>query len=245
MIESANELKQYIEKNLEENFEKIASAKNSEHNNVLFYKHKQTGKMLVERISQNRNDDVFRALKGKKIPNFATVYEVCSDDESLIVLEEFIDGKNLLDVLNGKSLPVKTACRYASDICTALDEIHKLGIVHRDIKPSNVIIDDNSKATLIDLSIARLISSFDDKDTNSLGTIGFAAPEQFGISQSGIATDIYSLGVLLNIMITGVHPAIDVPSGPVKYVINKAVSTHMAKRYKSAAQFQHDLRFFI
>lgn len=245
MIEAENELKQYIEQNLEENFEKIAHTKNSEHNDVVFYKHNETGKMLVKRISQNRNDDVFRILKGRKIPDFATIYEVCSDEDSLIVLEEFIDGKNLLEVLNGESLSVSKACKYVSDICSALDEIHKLGIVHRDIKPSNVIIDNNDKAVLIDLSIARSISSCDDKDTNALGTIGFAAPEQFGLSQSGKATDIYSLGVLLNTMITGAHPAIDVPSGAVKFVINKAVSTQMSKRYKSAAQFQHDLRFFI
>lgn len=74
---------------------------------------------------------------------------------------------------------------------------------------------------LLDLSIARMISEKEEKDTATLGTIGYAAPEQFGLSQSTKATDIYSLGVLLNIMITGVHPTISIPKGKICRVIKK------------------------
>lgn len=245
MIKMENELKVYIEKNLAENFEHIASANNSEHNKLLIYKHKSTNKMLVERISVNRNDDVFRTLKNKKIPNIGKIYEVCSDDDNLIILEEFIDGKNLLEIINGSVLSVKQASKYAFDICRAVNELHKLGIIHRDIKPANIIIDNNDNAVLIDLGIARLISANDEQDTQSLGTIGYAAPEQFGLSQSGKASDIYSLGVLLNMMITGVHPALKTPKSPISHIIKKATSTQISKRYKSAEQLQKELKFFL
>lgn len=239
-----NELRLYIESNLESNYEKITSAKESGHNQVIFFKHKENGKMLVERISTNRNDDVFRLLKGKIVPNLEKIYDVCSDEEALVVLEEFIEGESLLEILDKGTLPVSTACRYACDICDALITLHGLGIVHRDIKPSNIIINSENHAVLIDLSIARIISSTDERDTHSLGTIGYAAPEQFGLSQSEAATDIYALGVLLNIMITGVHPTIDTPKGFIGHVIDKATSTQISKRWKSAAPIKRRLKIY-
>lgn len=93
---------------------------------------------------------------------------------------------------------------------------------------------------LIDLSIARFINE-QENDTQDLGTPGFAAPEQFGISQSSMATDIYGLGVLLNIMLTGSHPSVDLPKGKLKKVIEKATSTQISKRYKDAEKFKKAL----
>lgn len=244
MMTTKNELRAYIDSNLEENYEKITSAKASEHNEVIFFKHNESEKMLVERISSNRNDDVFRILKGRKIPNLERIYEVCSDEDALIVLEEFIEGKSLLEILDGGRLPVKTACRYACDICDALANLHSLGIVHRDIKPSNIIINKDNHAVLIDLSIARVASAMDEKDTHSLGTIGYAAPEQFGLSASDASTDIYSLGVLINIMIAGVHPTIKTPNGLIGHIINKATSTQISKRYKSTKPIKRGLSLF-
>ena len=128
-------------------------------------------------------------------------------------------------------------------LCDALDVIHKAGIIHRDIKPENVIITKNDNAVLIDFSIARKISAKSNSDTDNLGTIGYAAPEQYGISQSGIETDIYSLGVLLNIMLVGKHPAVSLPKGAVKRIIKKATSTQIAERYKNVKKIKRELKF--
>lgn len=98
-------------------------------------------------------------------------------------------------------------------LCHALEELHSLGIVHRDIKPANVMITPENRAVLLDLSIAREISS-DQQDTRSLGTVGYAAPEQYGVAQSNRATDLYALGVLLNTMITGVPRQWIFPADP-------------------------------
>lgn len=240
-----NELKEYIKNGLKNNFAKICTIKEEKQSKIYLYKHNNSGKQLIERISSNRNDEVFRILKNKEIKNLLKVYDVCTDDNGLIVLEEYIEGKSLLQIIENGPLPIKTACRYAYNICNALNGLHSLGIVHRDIKPSNIIVNKNNEAVLIDLGIARLVSSNGEKDTQELGTVGYAAPEQFGLSQTGKSTDIYSLGILLNIMITGVHPAIDVAKGPVKRIINKSISTQISKRYSDAKNMQRDLRFYI
>lgn len=172
------------------------------------------------------------------------IYEVCTDDLGITVLEEYVEGKRLLDLLSSKPLNNKIACKYVSQICDALIFLHSIGIVHRDIKPSNVIIKDDGTAVLIDLSIARFINE-QENDTQSLGTPGYAAPEQFGISQSNKATDIYGLGVLLNIMLTGSHPSIDLPKGRLKKVVEKATSTQISKRYKDAEKMKKSIKLFI
>lgn len=136
------------------------------------------------------------------------------------------------------------AAAYTIDLCHALEELHNLGIVHRDIKPANVMITPENRAVLLDLSIAREISS-DQQDTRSLGTVGYAAPEQYGVAQSNRATDLYALGVLLNTMITGVHPAVDIPRGPIRHIVQKATDTQISKRYKSAAAMARALRPYV
>lgn len=169
------------------------------------------------------------------------IYEICADDKGITVLEEYIEGKRLSDILsNDKILDKKTVCKYAVQLCDALIFLHSVGIIHRDIKPSNVIIKSDETAVLIDLSIARFINE-KESDTQSLGTPGYAAPEQFGISQSSKATDIYGLGVLLNMMLTGSHPSVDLPKGRLKKIVEKATSTQISKRYKDAEKMKKAL----
>lgn len=245
MNNTTNDLKKYIDANLKKNYHKLATIKNTESSKIYIYQNNSNHKKLVKRISKYRNDDVFRKIRNINLDNLMNIYEVCSDDDALIVLEEFIEGKSLLTILEDQTLSTKVACRYAYQICNALIGLHDLGIIHRDIKPSNIIINNDNEAILIDMGIARLISSNGEKDTCDLGTVGFAAPEQFGISQSGKSTDLYSLGILLNIMITGVHPVIETAKGPIKKIINKAISTEISKRYSDARDMQKSLRFFI
>ena len=72
-----------------------------------------------------------------------------------------------------------------------------------------------------------------------------AAPEQFGIIQSTCETDIYALGVVLNRMLTGAHPSVKTPGGPVGKIISKTTATEISKRYRSASALQKKLRRFI
>lgn len=238
-----NTLLSYIEQSLSNNFTKTATLKQDEASLIELYKHNASDKKIIKRSSTNRNDDIFRLLKNKKIPHLVQIEEVCSDDAKLVVLEEFIDGTNLAKKLEQGTIPQKEACKYTLQICKALNQLHALGIIHRDIKPSNIIITNDDNAVLIDLSIARLVS-VSDADTDNLGTVGYAAPEQFGLTQSTPASDIYSLCITLNIMLTGVHPALQMPKGAIKYIISKATSTNISKRYSNIAQLEHQLKIF-
>lgn len=237
----ACDLRCYMEQALDTHYNKIAILKSSQDSKVTVFAHKNSGQNVLLRQSKNRNDSVYRTLRGKQLCNLPMILEVCSDEACLLVLEEYIVGQTLERILKGGLLTGKQAAQYTIDLCNGLEEMHNLGIVHRDIKPSNVMITPENKAILLDFSIAREISS-DEQDTRNLGTIGYAAPEQFGVTQSGRATDLYALGVLLNTMITGTHPAVDIPQGPIRRIVQKATNTQISRRYRSAAAMAHALR---
>ena len=102
-----------------------------------------------------------------------------------------------------------------------------------EVKPENVILR-GSEAVLIDFDAARIYKDESEGDTQILGTTGFAAPEQYGISQSDERADIYSLGVLLNIMLTGKHPSRGLADGRMGRIVQKCTMTAPEKRYQSA-----------
>lgn len=242
-MNSDNDLKKYIESQLESEYTKIITVKDTEKSKVYVYEHNASYHKIIVRYSQNRNDDVFRELRKIRNANIVKIYEVCADDKYIIALEEYIDGQNLSEIIDKGSLNKKSAYKYAAQLCDALNIIHSIGIIHRDIKPENILITKDDNAVLIDFSIARKISIKNSSDTDNLGTVGYAAPEQYGISQSGTETDIYSLGVLLNIILTGKHPAVALPKGPVKRIIKKATSTQIAERYKNVKKIKKELKF--
>ena len=242
-MNSDNDLKKYIESQLESEYTKIITVKDTEKSKVYVYEHKASYHKIIVRYSQNRNDDVFRELRKIRNANIVKIYEVCAEDKYIIALEEYIDGQNLSEIIDKGNLNKKSAYKYAAQLCDALNDIHRIGIIHRDIKPENILITKDDNAVLIDFSIARKISIKDSSDTDNLGTVGYAAPEQYGISQSGTETDIYSLGVLLNIMLTCKHPAVSLPKGPVKRIIRKATSTQISERYKNVNRIKKELNF--
>lgn len=244
MSESKNELLSYIDSMLSEGFTEPTVFRRTDFGSVQLLQHQRTGKELVKITSVNRNDEVFRRLRGRRYPHLPCIYEVCSTEDYLLVLEEYIPGKNLSELLENGPLDCKTACGYAEQLCDALDFLHNSGIIHRDIKPSNIIVRPDNTVVLIDFSIARCLLDSKSKDTQMLGTVGYAAPEQFGFSQSSRATDIYAMGVLLNIMLTGVHPAVGLPHGLIRHVVEKAISTQMRKRYQNAKTMKRDIRLF-
>ena len=113
-----------------------------------------------------------------------------------------MQGDTLGEILQGGLLTAAQAKQITRQLCMALWVLHSLGVVHRDVKPDNVIIR-GTEAVLIDFDASRIYKNENREDTQILGTTGFAAPEQYGLSQSDGRADIYALGVLLNIMLTG------------------------------------------
>ena len=86
---------------------------------------------------------------------------------------------------------------------------------------------------MIDFNAARKISDAS-KDTVIMGTVGYASPEQLGVSQSDARTDIYAVGVLLNVMITGKHPSEKLAKGKAGRIVRKCTSVNPDERYQSA-----------
>ena len=99
------------------------------------------------------------------------------------------------------------------------------------MKPENIIIRGRD-AILIGFDAARLHKPEAENDTQVLGTTGFAAPEQYGLSQSDTRTDIYSLGVLVSVMLTGEHPSKRLAEGDMGRVVQHCTQVNPRKRYK-------------
>lgn len=109
--------------------------------------------------------------------------------------------------------------------------LHANGFVHRDIKPENIMITNNGTVKLIDFNASRIYDKNKSSDTISLGTIGYASPEQLGINQSDARTNIYALGVLLNVMLTGEHPSKRLAKSRAGKIVLKCTQINPNKRF--------------
>ena len=157
------------------------------------------------------------------------------------MLEEFIQGDTLDFLLKAAPLSPKATREIIIQLCQALRVLHSFGAVHRDIKPENVILRER-EAVLIDFDAARLHKPAHENDTVVLGTTGFAAPEQYGLSQSGPQADIYSLGVLMNVMLTGEHPSRKLAAGRLGRVVQRCTQVNPEKRYRSVIHLMEAIR---
>jgi serine/threonine protein kinase len=158
--------------------------------------------------------------------------EAVQQGENAIVIEEYIQGDTLSSLLECSALTPAQTRKITKQLCSALWILHSMGAVHRDVKPENVILR-GADAVLIDFDAARMYKDEQDSDTRILGTTGYAAPEQYGISQSDGRADIYALGVLMNIMLTGKHPSIELAGGRLGKIIQRCTMVSPEKRYSS------------
>ena len=177
--------------------------------------------------------EVYRRLLPVLCPHLPQIMEAAEQDGQTAVLEEYVQGDTLAELLTGAKLTEKEARQVTMQLCQALHVLHSMGAVHRDVKPENVILR-GSDAVLIDFDAARIYKDESESDTQVLGTTGFAAPEQYGIFQSDERADIFSLGVLLNIMLTGKHPSREMAAGKMGRIVRKCTMTAPEQRYQSA-----------
>ena len=216
---------------IETDYETVKTIKHSERGSVSLLQNKQNGTRFIFRHYRG-NGEVYRKLLGISCPNLPQIMETAERDGMVAVLEEYIQGDSLAYVLEVALFSHAEARKITMQLCNALWVLHKLGAVHRDIKPENVIIR-GSEAILIDFDASRIFKSDTNQDTQILGTTGYAAPEQYGIAQTDERADIYSLGVLLNIMLTGKHPSKELASGRLGRIVQKCTMVNPEKRYKS------------
>ncbi|HLZ56212.1 MAG TPA: serine/threonine-protein kinase, partial [Ktedonosporobacter sp.] len=145
-------------------------------------------------------------------PSLPTIYDYFSDAGQSYLVMDFIEGETLEDYLAKTSegwLPIKTVLALGIRLCSVLDYLHtrQPPIIFRDLKPSNVMWAADDKIFLIDFGIARHFKPGQMKDTVSFGSAGYAAPEQYGKTQTTPRSDIYSLGAMLHQCLTGNDPS--------------------------------------
>ncbi len=206
---------------------------------VLKLKNKELNKYIVVRSSP-KSISAYEELYSINCANLPLIYDIINLADGQIVLEEFIEGVTIAEVMESGKYRYTGTRKVLRSICNALTVLHERGIVHRDIKPENVMIAKDGRVILIDLNAARQISNAS-KDTVIMGTVGYASPEQLGVTQSDARTDIYALGVLLNVMITGKHPSEKLAKGKAGRIVRKCTSVNPDERYQTAEKLAHVL----
>ena len=213
-------------------YDTLRVLKQSPRGTVSVVRHKKSGTRYVFR-RYSGSGEVYRRLLPVLCPHLPQIMEAAEQDGQTTVLEEYVQGDTLAELLMGARLTEREARQVTMQLCQALHVLHSMGAVHRDVKPENVILR-GSDAVLIDFDAARIYKDESESDTQVLGTTGFAAPEQYGIFQSDERADIFSLGVLLNIMLTGKHPSREMAAGKMGRIVRKCTMTAPEQRYQSA-----------
>ena len=204
----------------------------------------RTNRFYVKKLLTTYNADIYRYLMARHIPNTPTIYLVEEDDKVLTVIEEYIPGDTLEERLAQLgTLSEDVVIDITAQLCTILSDFHNCHppIVNRDIKPSNIKITPDGVVKLLDMNAAKWSNAHSAKDTVLLGTQGYAAPEQYGFGPSSVLTDIYSVGVLMNVLLTGELPNKQIAAGRLGKIIKKCVELSPTGRYQSIDALQTSL----
>jgi serine/threonine-protein kinase len=138
--------------------------------------------------------------------SIAQLYDVGHDSSGTpFLVMEFVSGKNLEQILAHAPIPFASAAVWGADLASALASAHRTGIIHGDVKPSNIRVTEDDKVKLVDFGVARFASQVSGSD-RVLGTPAYLSPEQIEARKQDGRSDLFSLGVVLYEMITGVRP---------------------------------------
>lgn len=181
------------------------------------------------------------------------------EEGNLYLVMDYVRGQTLEEILHGAPdgrLPQGQAFNIVRQLCDVLEYLHGQDppVIFRDLKPSNVMLTPEGQVKLVDFGIARFFKPAQSQDTVTLGTPGYAAPEQWGAAgQSDARSDIYGLGVLLLRLATGYDPIpnpFPLPqprdvmpqiSPKTEYLILRATPIQPGARYQNVAEFRRDI----
>lgn len=212
-----------------------------EKKNIVLVQDRRNSELCVKKTLDIYSRDVYEQLASVRIEGVPAVKECVADDGKLIVVEEYVQGRSLKQVLDEHGLlNEEQAYEIAVQLVDILVRLHQLepAIVHRDIKPSNIIIEKNGHVNLIDFNAARHVNADKNEDTRMLGTVYFAAPEQFGFGQSDERTDIYGLGATINYIMTGDKPGAGIAECRFSDILKKCLMVDAKDRYQSAEELR-------
>ncbi|WP_026907199.1 serine/threonine protein kinase [Paucisalibacillus globulus] len=193
-------------------------------------------------------------------PALPRIVDIIENDDIIYVVMDYIEGEPLNKIIDEYGAqPQDVVIDWAMQLCDVLDYLHTSNppIIYRDMKPANVMLRPDGSLKLIDFGIAREFKEENIEDTVSLGTKGYAAPEQFGgKGQTDARTDVYCLGVTLYHLVTGQNPS-DPPyeiypirdwnpnlSGGLERIIEKCTQLNPDDRYQSCAELLYALNHY-
>ncbi len=228
--------------------------------------------LIADRGSRARFLREARMASSLDHPNICTVYEVGEADDRLYIAMQYVDGQTLERTVAGRALAVDVLLRHALDVAEALGAAHSRGIVHRDVKGSNILVTADGRAIVLDFGIATLLEPVDERTRavetsrrDVIGTPTSMSPEQARGERVDHRSDLFSFGVVLYQMATGVTPfrgrsgaaivsaMLTTPHVPadalnpsipprLSSLIDRALAKDSSERYQSARELIDDLR---
>lgn len=226
----------YKEEYLLSEYQELVPLNESE--SVHIVRNKQNGLICVKKPISMENKGIFDFLKNHPNRYMPRIYECLELNESFIIIEEYITGDHLGNLVEKEAFTEKEALQIVEELCCALRILHHAEppIICRDLKAENIMLTDKNEIKLVDFDIARRYKKGLKKDTCLMGTEGYAAPEQYGYKQTDCRTDIYALGVLLNYLILKTFPIEKIVDGSIGEIVQKCIEIDPDKRYQSVEE---------
>lgn len=211
------------------------------HNNIYLVKDKLSDKLFVKKVLSRFCFDVYKQLMDLQLPGIPQIYDMILENDSLIIIEEYIHGQTLEQLLSDQTtLIYSDALSIIKKLCCILKPLHNLAppIIHRDLKLSNIILTSENLIYIIDFDTARYYETGQEQDTELLGTKEYAPPEQYGFGQSDARSDIYALGIIFNRLLTGEYPKHQLADNRYRSIISKCIRWDPEDRFQTISELE-------
>ena len=208
---------------------------------------RKDGKMDFNTVRQGLMAEI-ETLKKLKHPNLPSIVDVIEDEDSFIIVMDYIEGRALDKIIeeNGAQ-PESFVVEWAKQLCDVFGYLHSRtpAIIYRDMKPANVMLKPDGNIMVIDFGTAKNYE-IDLGETTGIGTIGYAAPEQYigsGLGRTDARTDIYCLGITLYHLLTNIDPCKNLINDKSIRKINPALSHGLDAIIQKCTQYQPEDRY--